>query len=233
MSTKITYDGKVIHTLEVEQVAALRCSGRVMKTDVAVQTDDKALMSYDGNIIANIEGQTVTLKCGGKLMKSDISIATESAMETLTAPTAEIDGTNLLIYDEEGLATEYDILVDGVVKDTVEVSKTVNITLNADIYTDTTATSSVKVKFGSAPTDAYEDYDYYSASGSSTITDKDGVTTTSVNITVQPVAYIWGAYDCAYKLNGGSLHFVGQSYSTATEVQLSDGDVLTIVSSYD
>ena len=38
----------------------------------------------------------------------------------LVTPEISLDGTTLNIYDTEGLATSYDILVDGVVKETVE-----------------------------------------------------------------------------------------------------------------
>lgn len=52
-------------------------------------------------------------------------------MQTLSTPEIEIDGTTLNIYDEEGLATEYDILVDGVVKDTVEIPQGYTVDFSA------------------------------------------------------------------------------------------------------
>ena len=54
-------------------------------------------------------------------------------VHTLATPTVEIDGTTLNIYDEEGLATEYDILVDGVVKETVALP-TGKISVGGDWY---------------------------------------------------------------------------------------------------
>lgn len=59
-----------------------------------------------------------------------------SALLNLIAPHIDITDDILNVYDEEGLATSYDILVDGVVMDTVEVSKInlISFTISGDEY---------------------------------------------------------------------------------------------------
>jgi hypothetical protein len=63
-------------------------------------------------------------------------------LPSLTAPTVEISETTLNIYDEEGLATSYDILVDGEVKATVEKVNTVvgDITITVSSFSTLTFT---------------------------------------------------------------------------------------------
>ncbi len=231
--TKITYNGSTIADIEANEAKTLKCGGKVMKSDITIEGDDKAEISYNGEVIARLESGTVTLKCDGKKMRTNISIVTESAMETLATPTIELDGTTLNIYDEEGIATSYDILVDGVVMDSVEVSKGVNITLNAGIVS-ASGNHSVYVKFGSAPT-SDDDYEYWSYTNSYAINIKgENYPNDSFNITVNPIAYIWGGNaECGYKINDGSSNIVGRGYANATEVQLSEGDTLTILSAYD
>lgn len=59
---------------------------------------------------------------------------TYTAKAKLSTPTIELDGTTLNIYDEEGLATSYDILVDGVVKDSVSAVKLISFTIDGTTY---------------------------------------------------------------------------------------------------
>ena len=50
-----------------------------------------------------------------------VTVVAEESLIQLATPSIEIDGDTLNIYDEEGIATSYDILVDGVVKGSAEV----------------------------------------------------------------------------------------------------------------
>lgn len=59
-----------------------------------------------------------------------------SALLNLAAPRIEIADNILNVYDDEGIATSYDILVDGVVMDTIEASKInlISFTLDGKEY---------------------------------------------------------------------------------------------------
>lgn len=71
-------------------------------------------------IINGVEYAVDSVKIADITSDLDDALGVLERLELLTSPTIEIAGSILSIYDEEGLATEYDILVDGVVKDTVE-----------------------------------------------------------------------------------------------------------------
>ena len=57
---------------------------------------------------------------------SALVTVTYTVIPSLTAPTIELDEDTLNIYDDEGIATSYDILVDGEVVDTVEAEVDTN-----------------------------------------------------------------------------------------------------------
>lgn len=57
-----------------------------------------------------------------------------TTLPQLAAPTIDLDGTTLNIYDEEGLATSYDILVNGEVVATVEKKNLIAFTIGSVSY---------------------------------------------------------------------------------------------------
>lgn len=83
---------------------------------------------YGNTEISSTDIQSTTLSYKGKLMESDVVIGAH-ILPTLTAPTISIDGDTLSIQDEEGLATSFDILVDGEVKRSISAGYTVGVYL--------------------------------------------------------------------------------------------------------
>lgn len=113
-------------------------------------------------------------------------------------------------------------------------TSSVNITLDC-AFGGYSNNSTVRVKFGSAPTDN-SDSDYYYKDGAFMVSryNFDGA---PGSITVQSKAYIWyttvtGQEDnlVGYKLNNGSLITPGYGYSNATKIELKEGDILTLIS---
>lgn len=95
-----------------------------------------------------------------------------------------------------------------------------------------------RIKFGSAPT-SDGDYDYYASGYTVLITGNDeeiDTYLTPIAITTSPIAYIWQEYvDSAagYKINDGSTITTGVGYANATQIDLNDGDAITLVATYD
>ena len=76
-----------------------------------------AQIKYNGSIIATVSfGQTVALNCAGQNMAGKVEV---TLLEQIPTPSITLDGNNLNISDESGLATEFVILVDGLEKATV------------------------------------------------------------------------------------------------------------------
>lgn len=103
-------------------------------TDSYFVTDE-----YELEYIENAEGtHRVEDPYAGAVTADDVVVGEDyilvEKMQTLSAPSIEIDGTTLNIYDEEGLATEYDILVDGVVKETVSAVSLITFTYGSTSY---------------------------------------------------------------------------------------------------
>lgn len=110
--------------------------------------------------------------------------------------------------------------------------ESVSITLVAE-YGGANEQASVFVKFGTPPTDT-NDYDYNALDGERYLIDRDRVNVgNNLQIDVSTKAYIWLLMPdtkAGYKLNNGSLVNVGTGYANATEVTLSNGDTLSLVS---
>ena len=189
----------------------------------------KIEISYKNSLIGSLSaGESLALHLNGSKLTEDLIVkAVGEAVElpSLSAPTIEIADSTLNIYDEEGLATSYDILVDGEVVATVEVPKEVMV--NITLYGGSTSggLEQAFVKFGSAPTSS-SDYDYFvePMSSGTDASDGNGVVETR-NISVSNKAYIWGY---KYELSDSGILTAGTTYSDATEVALAEGDVLTL-----
>lgn len=101
-------------------------------------------MKWSEWLVTDYNAQTITTLADGTMVFdgtdvrinaqiTDIIIADHtytSSAPALTSPTIDITETTLNIYDEEGLATSYDILVDGEVKATVEKPSGYTVTVN-------------------------------------------------------------------------------------------------------
>lgn len=146
MAVEVKYNDTVIASLEAGQTATLQCANKKAASDITITFVLAGTITYNGTETAVEAGKTATFKCAGKKMLSDITVVIAEVKEEptrvkleapvielviegeetdetqLTAPAIELDGATLNIYDDEGIATSYDILVDGVVMDTVEVS---------------------------------------------------------------------------------------------------------------
>lgn len=83
---------------------------------------------YGNTEISSTDIQSATLSYKSKLMESDVVIGAP-IIPTLTAPTISIDGDTLSIQDDEGLATSFDILVNGEVKSSISAGYTVGVYL--------------------------------------------------------------------------------------------------------
>lgn len=123
-STKITYNGTAIASIEAGQTATLSCAGKKAKTDIIINFISAGVIIYNNTETTVETGKTATLSCAGKKMLTDImvTITAEPELETLATPTISLDGNTLSITDESSLATGFAILVDGVEKTTVEVN---------------------------------------------------------------------------------------------------------------
>lgn len=125
----ITYNNLVIATLTAGQGVSLSCGSTKMASDIIIESQDAtATVVYKNETIARLaENEKVTLYCKDQIAQTNIIVRNTSIPEEpeqptnqLPAPVIELDGTTLNIYDESGLAEEFDILVDGQVKETVE-----------------------------------------------------------------------------------------------------------------
>lgn len=167
----------------------------------------------------------ITVKAIGSKWKdseptSELSYTVKTIVPVAT-PTISLDGTTLNIYDESGIATEFDILVDGVVKETVAVPQgyTITVTGTALYYGNAYAT---KIKFDTPPaSDADNDA---SMSNSAYVSSPKQLGT----FTGKTKAYIWGY---GYALNGGSTINTGVSYDSATEVVFDSDSTVNLASS--
>lgn len=92
----------------------------------------------DGLVVNSAETHRVETEAVGAVMEDDLVDGEDYIlveMQTqLATPTIELDGDTLNIYDEEGLATSYDILVDGVVMDTVSAVSLISFTFGGTTY---------------------------------------------------------------------------------------------------
>ena len=177
----------------------------------------KIEISYKNSLIGSLSaGESLALHLNGSKLTEDLIVrAVGEAVEipSLSAPTIEIADSILSISDEEGLATSYDILVDGEVKATVEKVNTVSIQLVGGSLGMYGSGSTIYAKFGSAPT-SNDDYDYYNYQGYGYVIDKDDNSLFDPLITVSPTVYIWTAY---YK---GSYEFTtSSSLTNPTSIQ--------------
>lgn len=116
IATTITYNDSTLTTLEAGQGATLACNGKKAKSNIVISFVSAGTITYNGVDTSVEAGKTATLECSGKKMISDVVVR---MAEALSAPTISLDGDTLSIYDESGLATSFDILVDGEVKGSV------------------------------------------------------------------------------------------------------------------
>lgn len=124
---EITYNGTTT-SLEEGKTATMSCNGKVMASDIVIAFTEAGSVTYNGKI-TNVEaGKTSTMSCNGKRMESDVVIGAP-ILPTLTAPIISIDGDTLSIQDEEGLATSFEILVNGEVKSSISAGYTVGVYL--------------------------------------------------------------------------------------------------------
>lgn len=79
----------------------------------------KIEISYKNSVISSLsEGESIALHLNGQKLTEDLIVRAVSDGETpkLSAPTISLNGDILTITDNSGLATSFDILVDGEVK---------------------------------------------------------------------------------------------------------------------
>lgn len=136
-------------------------------------------------------------------------------------------------YIAERCGVEPPLTIEEMIEALGETSS-VNITLDC-AFGGYSNNSTVRVKFGSAPTDN-SDSDYYYKDGAFMVS-RHLIDGAPGSITVQSKAYIWyttltGQEDnlVGYKLNNGSLITPGYGYSNATKIELKEGDILTLIS---
>ena len=140
---------------------------------------------------------------------------------------------------------DFKFLGDIVIKNVGEAEEetnTVNITLQgSSVVSASGSFTSSKIKFGSAPT-SDDDFDYCNVQGGKNMYDRTGTyTTTPISLIVSPIAYIWqdvGEYysrDTAggYKINGGSTITPDIDYANASQITLNDGDIITLITTWD
>lgn len=135
------------------------------------------------------------------------------------------------------IAQRCDVELPLTIEEMIEVLgeiSSVNITLDC-AFGGYSNNSTVRVKFGLAPTDN-SDSDYYYQDGAFMVS-RYGFDGAPGSITVQSKAYIWyttitGQEDnlVGYKLNNGSVITPGYGYSNATKIELKEGDILTLIS---
>lgn len=195
-------------------------------------------IEYDGSVVATIEsGNKATLPIKDLKMKSDLVVtvpeATDSPLPTEVSTEAEM--TALLtsgevggVYKYTGTTGTYENGALYVLEEEIGVS----ITLSGEDGGGNNGEDTF-VKFGTPPT-SQDDRDYYCYYGD-LYDNTDNEIVDNVSVKVQPIAYIWTNETdsmAGYKLNNGSLINVGAGYASATEVQLSEGDALTLVSTW-
>lgn len=78
---------------------------------------------------------TITVKAKGNKLKSSVASAgvsytIEPLMPTVPTPSIALDGNTLKIYDESGVCESFDILVDGEVKQVVNVESLISFTIS-------------------------------------------------------------------------------------------------------
>lgn len=130
---EIKYNGRTIAELNDGQSVKLKCKDLLMEDDLSISGATE--VTYNGTTIATLtEGQSAILKCKDKQMLDDIMGVALETTPQLATPEISLDGTTLNIYDTEGLATSYDILVDGVVKDSVEAVSLISFSIGSTTY---------------------------------------------------------------------------------------------------
>ena len=177
----------------------------------------KIEISYKNSLIGSLSaGESLALHLNCSKLTEDLivrAVGDVVELPSLSAPTIEIADSTLNIYDEEGLATSYEILVDGEVKATVEKVSTVSIKLVGGSLGMYGSGSAIYVKFGSAPT-SNDDYDYYNSQGHTFVNDKDGNVLGDSLITVSPTVYIWTS-----QYNGSYEFTTSSSLTNPTSIQ--------------
>ena len=117
-------------------------------SDTVLTFQAKDGMTWAQFIISDYNQGTFQTTAGGDIIWADTDISVNAKPEdiiiadyaytsnlpSLTAPTIELSETTLNIYDEEGLATSYDILVDGEVKATVSKVSLISFTIDGTSY---------------------------------------------------------------------------------------------------
>ena len=247
----VEYNDEVVVTIPSGNKATIPVADKKMKTDIIItvsESSSEVLPEF-----TEVEDFTVMVSGleGEMEISYDVSekVALPSGYNQLTSVNdANFIASNIKkgvsIFDLVGAyegetIEEYDGTI--VIEDIAPEEEKVNITLKADNGGGNTMCSTY-VKFGEAPSSNY-DSEYFCMGGNLDI--KQGnessydshvsLGTDSINIAVNPVAYIWVPQTdnmAGYKLNGGSLINVGTGCANATEVQLSEGDVLTILSTW-
>lgn len=126
MSVDIEYNGSSVATIGAGQMATLSCRGKLMEGDVVISSpeSESCEVTYKGNKIANVPmGARVTIHTEGEQMEDDVVIEVVNSILALDSPTISLVGDILTTTDTSGLAEEFDILVDGVVKATINATK--------------------------------------------------------------------------------------------------------------
>lgn len=111
MATDISYNGAVIGTLEPGKTATLACAGKKALGNIAVAFDSAGSITYNGSATEVEAGKTATLQCAGKKMMKDVFVTVPTP--AISKPKISIFDDTLTITDESGLATSFDILVNG------------------------------------------------------------------------------------------------------------------------
>lgn len=97
----------------------------------------KTRIEYNGSTIAYTEGSVIKLHCKDEKMVDDLTISVSGeggggieGGTQLSAPSISLDGDILTIHDESGLATSFDILVDGQTAGTIRAEQIAVYTLS-------------------------------------------------------------------------------------------------------
>lgn len=119
MATKIEYNNKTIATLSAGQMATLACSGKKMKSDISVTTDESCVpieISTESEMSALLTAENV-----GKIYKytgqtgtyenGALYVVESDGIPVLPAPTLSYDDGVITVTDESGLATTFNLMV--------------------------------------------------------------------------------------------------------------------------
>lgn len=113
MATAVTYNGATIATIVEEQVATVKCSGRIMESDIEVVFDSDGEIRYNDEITPTKKGQTANLLCAGKKMLSDIVIKAEYTNLVNTEKAfSVVNNGNISLRDKQTVVFNYVITKD-------------------------------------------------------------------------------------------------------------------------